>query len=151
MKTFNILTVGIVIGVIFTLIIFNSSYTYVPEGNETVELTDDEYNHIESLQFDTASFHPQYIEEMGSVVITNGESLYYLIYDDPDANFFSLEILMDEYTYNIVLPLWSNMLKARAENRGKIVWGDRIFHEVNGIKKEIMIVNESGTAYLRMK
>lgn len=137
MKTFNILT--------------DSSYIYVPKGSPTVELTDDEYNHIESLQFDTVSFHPQYIEEIGSVTITNGESLYYLIYNDPDANFFSLEILMDEYIYNIVLPLWSNMLKAGAENKGKIAWGDRIFHEVHGIKKEIVIVNNSGTAYLRMK
>lgn len=150
MKTFNILVVGIVIGIILTIIVFNSSYTYVPAGNTTVELTDDEYNHIESLQFDTASFHPQYIEEIGSVTITNGESLYYLIYNDPDANFFSTEILMDEYIYNIVLPLWSNMLKARAENKGKIVWGDKIFHEINGIKREIMIVNDNGTAYLKM-
>lgn len=144
MKTFNILTltIGIVIGIILTVIVFPS--------NPTVGLTDDEYNHIESLQFDTASFHPQYIKEIGSVTITNGESLYYLIYNDPDANFFSTEILMDKYIYNIVLPLWSNMLKAGAENKGKIVWGDRIFHEINGIKKEIMIVNDNGTAYLKM-
>ena len=151
MKTFNILTVGIVIGIIFTMIIFNSSYTYVPKGSPTVELTDDEYNHIESLQFDTASFHPQYIEEMGSVVITNGESLYYLIYNDPDANFFSTEILMDKSIYNIVLPLWRNMLKCGEGNKGKIVWGDRIFHEVHGVKKEITIINDTGTAYLIMK
>lgn len=98
MKTFNIFTVGVV----------NSSYTYVPKGSPTVELTDDEYNHIESLQFDTASFSPQYIEEIGSVTITNGESLYYLIYDDPDANFFSLEVLMTEDIYNEVLSIVNN-------------------------------------------
>lgn len=150
MKNFALIMLGFVIGM-FVMGTIHRHTTTISDNNPVIELTDDEFNHTESLQFDTASFHPRYIEEIGSVTITNGESLYYLIYNDPDANFFSLEILMDEYTYNIILPLWSNMLKARAKSMGKIVWGDRIFHEVHGIKKEIVIVNNSGTAYLRMK
>ena len=115
MKKFNILVVGIIIGIILTIIVFNSLYTYVPAGNTTVELTDDEYNQVESLQFDTVSFSPKYIEEMQSITITNGKTSYFLYYTDEDCNMFSLEVEMTESVYNTVLDMWKLSIQSQCK------------------------------------
>ena len=89
-------------------------FTNIPVDTST-EIIDKEYNHVESLQFDTASFHPQYIEEMQSITITNGKTSYFLYYTDEDCNMFSLEVEMTESMYNTVLDMWKLSIQSQCK------------------------------------
>ena len=138
MKKFNILVVGIIIGIILTIIVFNSLYTYVPAGN-TTETVDKEYNHVESLQFDTASFHPQYIEEMQSITITNGKTSYFLYYTDEDCNMFSLEVEMTESLYNTVLDMWELSIQSQCKTYKQQYYIDALNDMLH--KHQFIIIN----------
>lgn len=98
----------------------------------------------DSTSWETASFFPYYIVEMSESVNSLGHKCYWLIYDDPDANFFNEVVSMDEETFHIVLEIWNesanaNRIKANKHNHRLLELLD---------EHEPYILNSNGSAVL---
>ena len=116
-------------------------FNYIPEDTPSTEIIDKEYNHIESLQSDTVSFSPKYIEEMQSITITNGKTSYFLYYTDEDCNMFSLEVEMTESLYNTVLDMWELSIQSQCKTYKQQYYIDALNDMLH--KHQFIIINNN--------
>jgi len=68
----------------------------------------------DSLVWESASFFPYYIITMKESHNSLGESCYWLIYDDLDADFDNEIVSMDEETYHIIHDMWKTSMRCNS-------------------------------------
>lgn len=74
------------------------------DDQQGIVIGDDSYT-----KWDHANFYPQYVVSMEQSTTDTGNKVYYIIYDDPDAEFFNAIVRMDKTTY-LVLEEYINRL-----------------------------------------
>lgn len=84
----------IVLILIISCISCTSPVDITEDDNQGIVVGDDSYT-----KWDHANFYPQYVVSMEQSTTDTGNKVYYIIYDDPDAEFFNAIVRMDETTY----------------------------------------------------
>lgn len=84
----------IVLVLIISCISCTSPVDITEDDNHGIVVGDDSYT-----KWDHANFYPQYVVSMEQSTTNTGNKVYYIIYDDPDAEFFNAIVRMDETTY----------------------------------------------------
>lgn len=84
----------IVLVLIISCISCTSPVDITEDDNQGIVVGDDSYT-----KWDHANFYPQYVVSMEQSTTNTGNKVYYIIYDDPDAEFFNAIVRMDETTY----------------------------------------------------
>lgn len=84
----------IVLVLIISCISCTSPVDITEDDNQGIVVGDDSYT-----KWDHDNFYPQYVVSMEQSTTNTGNKVYYIIYDDPDAEFFNAIVRMDETTY----------------------------------------------------
>ena len=95
----------IVLVLIISCISCTSPVDITEDDNQGIVVGDDSYT-----KWDHANFYPQYVVSMEQSTTDTGNKVYYIIYDDPDAEFFNAIVRMDETTY-LALEKYINKLE----------------------------------------